>query len=141
MADREILHSTSVALHGRGLLIIGASGSGKSSLALQLMALGCTLISDDQTALMRREDTLWASAPDALKGLIEARGIGLLRAENTEAAIDLVVDLDQTERDRLPHRHVVTLLGLQRPCLHNVSSAAWPAALMQCLKRGRQEPS
>ena len=141
MPERTCLHATSVALNGRGLLIIGTSGSGKSSLGLQMMALGCTLISDDQTELVRRDNALWASAPDAIKGLIEARGVGLLRADSTEAAIELVVDLDQTERDRLPHRHHVTLLGLQRPCLHSVVHAAWPAALVQYLTKGRQEPS
>lgn len=140
MAERTLLHATSVALGGKGLLILGSSGSGKSALALQLMALGCTLIADDQTALLRDGDVLWASAPATIKGMIEARGVGLLRAEATEAPIDLVVDLDQTERDRLPHRHNVTLLGLQRPCLHSAPSAAWPAALVQYLKHGRREP-
>ncbi|MEP1200105.1 HPr kinase/phosphorylase [Tateyamaria sp.] len=141
MAEHVLIHATSVALNGRGLLIMGGSGSGKSSLGLQLLALGCTLISDDQTELARRDDGLWASAPASIKGLIEARGVGLLRAESTEAEVTLVVDLDQHERDRLPHRHSVTLLGLERPCLHSVASAAWPAAIFQCLKEGRAEPS
>ncbi|MEP4636984.1 MAG: HPr kinase/phosphatase C-terminal domain-containing protein [Yoonia sp.] len=135
-----LIHATSVALNGRGLLIMGRSGSGKSTLGLQLMALGCTLISDDQTELMRREDVLWASAPATIKGLVEARGVGLLQADTTEAEIRLAVDLDQHERDRLPHRHSVTLLGLERPCLHSVANAAWPAAILQCLKEERAEP-
>lgn len=140
MAERTCLHATSVALDGEGVLITGASGRGKSSLALQLMALGCTLISDDQTELTRRDDLLWATAPAAIKGMIEARGVGLLQADTTEAAIDLVIDLDQTERDRLPHRHEVTILGLTRPCLHSGTTQAWPAAIIQYLKRGRLEP-
>ena len=141
MAERTRLHATAVALEGQGLLILGGAGSGKSSLALQLMALGCTLVSDDQTELARRDDMIWASAPEPIKGLNEARGVGLLRAETTEAEITLVVDLDQSERDRLPHRHSITLLGLERPCLHSTANAAWPAAIVQCLKGGRSEVS
>ncbi|WP_299722993.1 HPr kinase/phosphatase C-terminal domain-containing protein [uncultured Tateyamaria sp.] len=140
MADRTRLHASSVALDGKGVLITGASGSGKSSLALQLMAMGCTLVADDQTELARQDDLLWASAPTAILGVIEARGVGLLHADTTVAAIDLVIDLDQKERDRLPQRHEVTILGLTRPCLHNAASDAWPAAIIQYLQRGRQEP-
>lgn len=141
MAEHALIHATSVALNGHGVLITGASGSGKSSLGLQLLAFGCTLVSDDQTELTRHNDVLWASAPTSIRGMVEARGLGLLHAETTEAEITLVVDLDQHERDRLPHRHCVTLLGLERPCLHSVASAAWPAAILQCLKGGRAEPS
>ncbi|MFL4469946.1 hypothetical protein ACERZ8_08745 [Tateyamaria armeniaca] len=74
------------------------------------------------------------------QGLIEARGVGLLHADTIEAAIEVVIDLDQTERDRLPQPHVVTLLGLTLPCLHNAGTEAWPAAILQYLKRGRSEP-
>ena len=70
------LHASAVALDGRGVLITGAAGSGKSSLALTLMAYGAVLISDDQTELSRVGDTIWARAPETISGLIEARGAG-----------------------------------------------------------------
>ena len=138
--DTLRLHGTAVAFDGKGVLIIGASGRGKSSLALQLMAFGCQLVSDDQTVLTRRGDDLWASAPETIRGLIEARGVGVLRAEAVEAAIGLIMDLDQTEPHRLPRRHEVDYLGLTRPCLHHVDAVAWPAAIVQYLKAGREEP-
>ena len=49
-----ILHATCVAVDGRGLLILGPSGSGKSALALQLIALGAQLVADDRTRVSRR---------------------------------------------------------------------------------------
>lgn len=140
MTDQTRLHATAIAFEDKGTLIIGASGSGKSSLALRLMALGCQLISDDQTELSRRGVMLWASAPAAIRGLIEARGVGLLQAASTEAAIELVVDLDQIETERLPNMHQREFLGLTRPCFHKADSAAWPAAILQYLKGARQEP-
>ncbi|MDX5349528.1 MAG: serine kinase, partial [Paracoccaceae bacterium] len=44
----QIVHATSVAVDGRGLLILGPSGAGKSSLALRLIALGARLVADDR---------------------------------------------------------------------------------------------
>jgi len=80
MNDHVRLHATAVAFEGKGVLITGRSGSGKSSLALQLMAIGHTLIADDQTDVTRHADRLWASAPPSIKGMIEARGVGILHA-------------------------------------------------------------
>ncbi|MFL4469945.1 HPr kinase/phosphorylase [Tateyamaria armeniaca] len=68
MAEQTRLHATSVAFEGKGVLITGASGRGKSSLALQLMALGCTLVSDDQTELIRKDNAIWAAAPAPIRG-------------------------------------------------------------------------
>ncbi|WP_299288585.1 hypothetical protein [uncultured Tateyamaria sp.] len=135
------LHATSVAIQGQGVLICGASGTGKSSLALQLMALGAQLISDDRTELRVDQGTLRASAPTSIRGLIEARGIGLLNAEAVEATIRLVIDLDQTETNRLPYAHEIEILGCTIPCLHKAETDAWPAAILQYVKGGRREPS
>ncbi|WP_299146895.1 HPr kinase/phosphatase C-terminal domain-containing protein [uncultured Tateyamaria sp.] len=134
------LHATSVAIHGQGVLIRGASGSGKSSLALQLMALGAQLISDDQTELRVDQSMLHARAPASIRGLIEARGIGLLHAEAVEATIRLVIDLDQIETQRLPYAHQTEILGCTLPCLHKAETDAWPAGVLQYVKGGRREP-
>lgn len=74
------LHATTVAIEGRGLVILGPSGAGKSTLALELMATGAVLVADDRTDLARQGDALIASVPQALAGRIEARGIGILGA-------------------------------------------------------------
>ena len=107
MAKPDILHATAVAVGARGLLITGASGSGKSTLALQLIALGATLVADDRVIVTpTAEGAVRLSAPTATKGLIEARGLGLLRTDVTSAYVAAVVTLDETETRRLPPAEV-----------------------------------
>lgn len=135
-----VLHASCVALSGRGILILGSAGRGKSALALQLMAFGCDLVSDDRTALAAEGGKLIAAAPARIRGLIEARGVGILAADAIAAArLALVVDLDREETERLPppRRHV--LLGISLPLLHRIESSHFPAAILQYLKAGRAE--
>lgn len=142
----ETLHATTVALlePGRsaaaGLLLMGPSGAGKSSLALQLLALGATLVADDRTCLAVRDDRLIAAAPAAVRGLIEARGIGLLRvAALAEAPVVAAVDLGQTEGARLPPKRRWSALGISVPLLHGVASSTFPAALIAYLRQVRSD--
>lgn len=136
----DIVHATCVAVENRGLLILGASGSGKSGLALQLMALGARLVSDDRVVLSVTGRKLTADAPDAIRGLIEARGLGLLRTKvQGEVPVSHVLDLDRTETERLPPERSITLLGVQVPLLYRVDALHFPAALVQLLSRGRRD--
>ncbi len=94
-----LLHASAVAFGPRGVLILGPSGSGKSGLVFQLMDLGADLVGDDQISV---EDGLMAPGP-GLEGLIEARGIGLLRlAYRSGVAPVLAVDMGQAADARLP---------------------------------------
>ena len=141
VSESEIrLHASCVALNGRGLLILGASGSGKSGLALTLMALGATLVADDRVILSLQADALIATGPTRISGLIEARGLGLLNA-GICGPVNVVcaVDLDQLEPDRLPYPHEITYLGVSLPLLFRVDAPHFPAAVMQYLKAGRQD--
>jgi len=140
-AEPELIrHGTTVAWDGRGLLIIGASGTGKSALALDLMALGCALVADDRTALSVEDGAVIARCPPAISGLIEARGIGLLRADPAPMArLIAVLDLDQSETDRLPVHREITLLGFSVPLLHNPGRGGAASALLQYLKCGRRD--
>ena len=134
----EILHASCVAVANSAVLIIGPSGSGKSSLALQLMALGGVLVSDDCTSVARQGSQILAHPVSNIKGLIEARGVGLLSAETCEAAyIRLIVDMEQEELDRLPEFHDYSLLGQKFPLLRKVNAPHFPAAILQYLKGGR----
>ena len=102
------------------------------------MAYGCDLVSDDGTCVINRGGDLLVSAPDTIRGRIEARGIGLLAADVQPAArLILVVDLGQLETRRLPEWHSTEILGRTLPLLHRVESAHFPAAILQYLKAGR----
>lgn len=136
--DPAILHASAVALAGRGVLIRGASGSGKSALALTLIATGAVLIADDRTVLRRDGDTVRLSAPEPIRGMIEARGVGLLRAEAVmDVALALVVDLDTVEPDRLPPARRTRILGCDVPLVHDSGFGSFPAAVRQYLLSGR----
>ncbi|MFD1788677.1 HPr kinase/phosphorylase [Sphingomonas floccifaciens] len=74
----ETIHASCVAIDGRGVLIEGRSGAGKSDLTLRLIDRGAALVSDDYTTLRQESGALIARAPDALAGKIEVRGIGIL---------------------------------------------------------------
>jgi HPr kinase/phosphorylase len=133
------LHATCVARKGRGLLITGPSGAGKSGLALQLIALGARLVADDQTILTARGTTLTATCPPAIRGLIEARGMGLLPAPVAErATVVLCVDLGATEDCRLPPHRAVTYLGRTVSLVLGQNSPHFAAALMLQLEAGRR---
>lgn len=136
-ASRQLVHASCVAVSGKAVLITGASGSGKSSLALQLMAYGATLISDDQTELTRSLKGINASAPKTIAGLIEARGVGILKADcAASSVVALVVDMDKLQTHRLPPPLTTTLLGVTLPCLHKADTVAFPAAILQYLRCG-----
>src|SRR5438093_4516912 len=117
-ADRVHLHATAIAVDGRAVLLRGASGAGKSDLGLRLIDAGARLVADDQSELSRRGDTLIVRAPATIAGLLEVRGIGIVRLDPlAEAPVALLVDLVPPETlERLPARRLETILGLALPC-------------------------
>lgn len=97
------VHATCVAIGGRGVLITGPSGSGKSDLALRLLDRGALLVSDDYTDLAAIDGALLATAPARIAGRIEVRGIGIVtRATVASAPIALCVEAGAPERMPLP---------------------------------------
>ncbi len=134
----EAVHATCVAADGRGLLILGPSGSGKSGLALQLMALGARLVADDRTILSVRGAALVATCPPALLGRIEARGVGLLCADPLpEAEVVLAADLGVPEPLRLPPLRRKLFCGIEVDLVGFVTGSHFPAALLCYLRGGR----
>jgi HPr kinase/phosphorylase len=136
----DVIHASCVAIDpSRGMLIVGASGSGKSSLALMMMALGATLVSDDRTVLRTSLDgDLVASAPETIENMIEARGVGILKTHAMpQCVIRVVVDLDKVEQERLPPARIRRLLGHDVPECHRSNAPYFAAALVQLLKGGR----
>lgn len=137
MATPDSLHATCVAWEDRAVLIVGASGTGKSGLALTLMAFGCTLVADDRVSLQRHDGAVYARCPDKIAGLIEARGIGILKAEQvSDAQVVLVVDLDQRETERMPQRRYFRLLDCNLPLIYRVDAPHFAFGILQILKAG-----
>ena len=103
------IHGVLVDVFGEGVLITGESGIGKSEAALELVKRGHRLVSDDVVEIRKvSDDTLYGSAPDVTKHLIELRGIGIVDVKalygvssvrNTQS-IDLVIRLEEWDKDR-----------------------------------------
>jgi hypothetical protein len=89
--------ATCIAIGGRALLIEGAPGSGKSSLALALIDRGALLVGDDGVLLEARDDRLLARPHPNTRGLVEVRNLGLLQfpvCEEAPVALALALDPD-----------------------------------------------
>lgn len=112
----DTMHASCVAIGGRGVLLAGRSGSGKSDLALRLIDRGARLVSDDYTVLRRDGRELLASAPPTIAGQIEVRGIGIVAVEQAaETKIALLVELDR-EPERMPPQDAMrTIAGIDVP--------------------------
>lgn len=139
MTDPVLMHASCVAVSGRGVLICGPSGSGKSALALTLLAHGADLVADDQTELTLESGRVVARCPPRLRGLIEARGLGILtRSPVASAEIALVTDLAEAESDRLPPRRKVTVLGTELDLVLGRGNPHLAASVLCYLKGARQ---
>ncbi|HXH15868.1 MAG TPA: aldolase [Sphingomonas sp.] len=107
------LHATTVAIDGLAVMIEGASGSGKSDLALRLIDRGAVLVSDDQTLVVRAGTILRARAPATIAGRIEVRGIGILAMPHVEdVPVGMLVRVDGMI-ERMPERRVRRIAGIE----------------------------
>jgi serine kinase of HPr protein (carbohydrate metabolism regulator) len=115
--DPVLVHGTAVAIDGLAVLLRGPSGAGKSDLALRLIDSGARLVADDQAELRRAGERVMVTAPAAIAGLIEVRGVGILQVEPlAEAALAMCVDLvPSAEVERLPEIRCENVLGLAVP--------------------------
>ncbi len=115
----KTIHGTSVLVSGTGVLLRGRSGAGKSDLALRLIDGGAVLIADDRVEVRVDQGKVMASAPASLAGLLEVRGVGLMRLPFAPAGeLTLVVDLvDPGAVERLPEADWAEIAGTRLPRL------------------------
>ncbi len=108
MTAAQPLHATAVAqwrpgIGWRAILISGPSGSGKSDLALRLIGRGWRLVGDDYVHVFASGEALYVTAPDTIRGRIEARGFGVIGAcVQGVVRLVLAVDLVESAPERLP---------------------------------------
>lgn len=131
------LHATTIDIDGRGLVLVGPSGSGKSGLALKLMALGATLVADDVTLISAESARLEARCPPSIANRIEARGLGILQAETAPAPVSAVLDLGRLEAERLPAARTVSILGQDVVLLHKFETPYFAEAVLHYMRWGR----
>ena len=108
----------------RGALIEGASGIGKSDLALRALDQGCSFVADDRVLVFVSNGQLFGRAPDTLAGLIEVRGVGVLsQAWRPFCRIDLLVRCVAAPGavERLPDPLFEVIEGVSTPVLE-----LWP---------------
>ena len=103
MISHQRLHGSCASRNGEAVLVIGPSGSGKSDLVLRLLSHNFELVADDQVDVAHG----MASCPTELAGLLEVRGVGIVRLPYRAAArLVLVVELDGPfERMPYPYQH------------------------------------
>ena len=133
----DTVHATTVALDDAGVLIRGAAGAGKTTLAHALLAAWrgagrfARLVADDRTALAVSGGRLVARPPAAIAGLAELRGVGIVAAEHLAAVrLTLVVDLvPRAEVERMPETGRTALCGVDLPALSLEACNTFPATL------------
>lgn len=133
----ELIHASCVQYCGAGLIIRGPSGSGKSDLALRLIADGGRLVADDYVWIGTEAGAVYAVAPDTITGRIEVRGLGILTSPALRVTrIDCVIDLvERTAIERLPPRREIEIDGVLLPSFDldpmEASAVAKVAALIE----------
>jgi len=103
-----------------------------------MQALGGVLIADDHLQLRRSEGGLWARAHPAIAGLVEIRGMGIMRAPITAPVrVALVVDLNKAEAERLPPLRRTQVMGVDLPLQYRIAGDGFAAAILHYLAWGR----
>jgi serine kinase of HPr protein (carbohydrate metabolism regulator) len=145
----ECVHATCVDVAGAGVLLLGKPGSGKSDFALRLIdqhgtgtgeaLMAACLVADDQTLIEADGDALFASAPPAIAGKLEVRGIGIVEVPHVartrvSLAVELVNDRGLERMPDLPMRRQVWL-GVALPVVRLAPfEASAPAKLRVALR-------
>lgn len=122
--------ATCVALGGYAVLIEGASGLGKSSLALQLIDRGAMLIGDDGVILRRGDDRLIAAPHPHTRGLLEVRNLGLIEFPVCDCApVALLIRLDKDAPRFIEQAECIQICGVNVPMIR-----LWPKNPVNALK-------
>ena len=138
-----ILHAGLIAMRldraWRGVLVLGAAGSGKSDLMLRALDAGFRLVADDRVLVWRSAQTPYGRAPDPLSGLIELRGLGVIQEPALPMAeIALAVRClppgEVMERMPDPGFEEIAGLRVQALAIHALDASA-PAKLSRALNR------
>lgn len=129
LAPNTNLHGGLLSIFGKGVLIRGVSGLGKSEIALELIKRGHILISDDRVDCYRIHNSIIGKAPELLRDMLELRGVGVINVARMfgvssvaeKIKIDFQVTLEQWDRNRdydrvgIEERKYEDILGIKIP--------------------------
>lgn len=135
------VHGTSVNIDGKGVLLRGSPGSGKSDLALRLIDSGATLVSDDYTEIHLTQRSVVLRAPQTIQGKIEVRGLGLMEIPFVDnIPLRLIFDLVPFQQiERMPVAEFFEIENTKIPVLLIDPFMASAAAKVR-LAIGRNNP-
>ncbi len=131
LAPEDTLSGDLLVVYGKGVLLTGESGMGKSETALELIRDGQVLVADDRVDVQKIHNELFGHAPQLLKGMLEIRGIGIIDVErmyganvlSSRSKIDLNIHLvsfkgaDEYERIGDEMVQYRTILGIDVPTM------------------------
>jgi serine kinase of HPr protein (carbohydrate metabolism regulator) len=122
-----------VAGRWRGVLIEGPAGAGKSDLALRALDQDFRLVADDRVSLWANEGRLYGRAPETLAGLIEVRGLDVVRI-TALGLVEVALVARCGAPERIPEPRFAELLGLSIPLIEiDPRQASTPAKLSRAL--------
>lgn len=108
LASSQCLHGGLLSIYGKGVLIRGESGMGKSEIALELIKRGHLLVADDRVDCYRIHNKIVGKAPELLSGMLEIRGIGIINVARMfgvssvlpKTQVDFQVNLEMWKPDQ-----------------------------------------
>lgn len=125
ISAKKIIHGTLVQVSGVGVLLLGDSGTGKSGCALELISRGHQLVADDSVEVHSSEQTLYGRAPESIVGVMNIRGLGLVKVSElfgahsvcTNVKISLCLELSAVEDAFETVTKTTEILGVNLPAL------------------------
>lgn len=134
------IHATAIIIGKTGLLFLGPSGSGKSSLAFSCLAaakplgLAAALIADDRVLIASHDGSITAECPPSIAGLMEIRYTGIVRLPYiSKAEIQYAIrPVDPVTAERLPpeDEQIDVTGSIRLPLIRLSATSANPLAII-----------
>lgn len=139
LAPSDSLHGVLMSVFGKGVLITGESGMGKSEIALELIRRGHILVADDRVDVSKVHNTITGLSPELLEGMLEIRGIGIIDVAKmfgassllAKARVDVVIKLEKYN-DKMDYARV----GIEDDQFTNILEIDIPTIVLP-VKEGR----
>lgn len=131
LAPMKTMHGVFLQIYGKGVLLTGESGMGKSEIALELIKKGHLLVADDRVDCAVIHKQIIGQAPEILKQMLEIRGVGIINVSKMfgvasvldKASVDLNIHIEPWEPDKqydrlgIEEKKYTDILGVQIPKL------------------------